>query len=158
MFSCFALHFLCGLVTITAPSVPHESVRKMGIRDKIPHKNDVFLQLFTSDFTDFSVENHRLLCLSGAKMSWSSFFDSSTSQYNLKIRKSSCIIVACMMMNLMSKAQTGNRFTCVSKQKKGGLLLPNSWKCFAAFFFQIAPPCPPECGSGSKLHDHNYLC
>lgn len=45
VFLCFVLHFFCSLITIPALSVPHWSVRKMGMRDKIPRKNDVFSQL-----------------------------------------------------------------------------------------------------------------
>lgn len=162
VFSCFVLHFFCSLITITALPVPHWSVRKMGIRDKIPRKNDVFSQLFT----DLTVENQTdfsTVCVPEAKMSSSSFFGSGISQKNLKIRKNYCIVVACMTVKPMSKAQTGNKFTVYENRKRdvcSSLATENASHFIQIlfFFFLIAPPHRPESSSGNKLHHHNYLC
>lgn len=37
--------------------MPHESVCKMGMKDEIPHPNDVVLQFSISTFTDLPTEN-----------------------------------------------------------------------------------------------------
>lgn len=37
--------------------MPRESVCRTGIKDEIPHPNDVILQLFISTFTDLPTEN-----------------------------------------------------------------------------------------------------
>lgn len=124
-----------------------------------------FLQLFITEFTDVSAENQTSLlrvCLPGAKTSWSSSFDSGTSQYNLKIRKSSCIVVARIITNLMGKAQIGNEFTAYQNRKRdvcSSLTSENASHFIQVlFFFLIAPPRPPEFSFGNKLHNHNYLC
>lgn len=65
-------------------------------------------------------------------------------------------------MNLMSEAQTGNKFTVYQNRKRdvrSTLTSENALHFIQVlFFFLIAPPHPPEFSSGNKLHHHNYLC